>query len=214
MDSPSTEQKILAAAKEVFVKNGLHGTRMQEIANTAGINKALLHYYFRSKDQLFTKVFEDALVNYINTISIWDDNSLSFKEKMYKWIDVYIDFLNEYPLVPLFIVTELAANPDLFHERMNTLKGNRGFTSLLEVLRREISKCPKKVIQPEMILMNITSLCAYPFLAESLYKASFNLPEEDWKDLRTVRLKAVVKKFIADSFDFNDSGTVSQNAGH
>lgn len=214
MDNTSTEQKILAAAKEVFVKHGLHGARMQDIADMAGINKALLHYYFRSKDQLFNKVFEDALVNYISTLNVWEDTSLTFKEKMYKWIDIYIDFLTEYPLVPLFIVTELSANPELFHERIGTLKRGRGFSSLLEVLRKELANCPKGNIQPEMILMNITSLCAYPFLAESLYKVSFNMSEADWKELRTTRLKAAVRKFVTDSFQFENSGTISPTPSH
>ncbi|MGZ6540298.1 MAG: TetR/AcrR family transcriptional regulator, partial [Bacteroidia bacterium] len=57
----STEGKILEAAKEVFMKYGLYGARMQDIADTAGINKALLHYYFRNKEKLFDKIFENAL---------------------------------------------------------------------------------------------------------------------------------------------------------
>lgn len=214
MDNTSTEGKILAAAKEIFIKHGLHGARMQEIADVAGINKALLHYYFRSKDQLFAKVFEDAYLNYINTISIWDDETLSFKEKMYKWVDMYIDFLTEYPLVPLFIVTELSANPELFHERIIAAKKARGLSSLLDILRREVARCPKNTVRPELFLMNITSLCAYPFLANALYKTSFNMPEKEWEDLKTNQLKAVVKKFIADSFGFDDSGTISPTTKH
>ena len=186
----------------------------RKIADMAGINKALLHYYFRSKDQLFSKVFEDAYINYINTISIWDDETLSFKAKMYKWVDMYIDFLTEYPLVPLFIVTELSANPELFHERIIATKKARGLSNLLDILRREVAKYPKMTIRPEMILMNITSLCAYPFLANALYKTSFNMPEGEWEALRTTQLKDAVKKFIADSFGFDDSGTISHTANH
>ena len=57
----STEQKIREAARKVFQAKGMHGARMQDIADTAGINKALLHYYFRSKDQLFEAIFKEAL---------------------------------------------------------------------------------------------------------------------------------------------------------
>ena len=55
----NTESRILEAAKEVFIAKGFDGARMQEIADTAEINKALLHYYFRNKDKLFEAVFED-----------------------------------------------------------------------------------------------------------------------------------------------------------
>jgi TetR/AcrR family transcriptional regulator len=199
MNNPSTEQKILLAAKDVFVKQGLHGARMQDIADAAGINKALLHYYFRSKDLLFNKVFEEAFLNYISTMNIWDDASLSFLEKLYKYVDTYIDFLNEYPLVPLFVVKELAANPDLFKERVSAIKKVKNAPHLIEFLRKELLNHPSG-IKPEMLMMNIQSLCAYPYLAEQLYRAAFKLPQREWEDLRTVQLKASVKSFIASTF--------------
>ena len=61
----STEQTILQAAKKVFIQKGMEGARMQEIADEAGINKALLHYYFRSKDKLFEAIFQDAILKFI-----------------------------------------------------------------------------------------------------------------------------------------------------
>ena len=60
-----TEQLILEAAKKVFFNKGFDGARMQEIADVAGINKALLHYYFRSKDKLFEAIFFDAFQQFI-----------------------------------------------------------------------------------------------------------------------------------------------------
>jgi TetR/AcrR family transcriptional regulator len=69
MDKPNsyseTERKILQAAREVFQRKGLYGARMQEIADAAGINKALLHYYFRNKDKLFDAIFSDVFQNFI-----------------------------------------------------------------------------------------------------------------------------------------------------
>lgn len=56
----NAEQKILTAARNVFIRKGFAGARMQEIADEAGINKALLHYYFRSKEKLFEVIFKES----------------------------------------------------------------------------------------------------------------------------------------------------------
>ncbi|HEX2898201.1 MAG TPA: helix-turn-helix domain-containing protein, partial [Bacteroidia bacterium] len=56
-EKENTEFRILEAARHIFQQKGFDGARMQEIADTAQINKGLLHYYFKSKDALFHKVF-------------------------------------------------------------------------------------------------------------------------------------------------------------
>lgn len=195
-NNQTTEQKILQAAKDVFVKQGLHGARMQDIADAAGINKALLHYYFRSKDLLFNKVFEEAFLNYISTMNIWDEENMTLIEKLYKYVDTYIDFLVNYPLVPLFVVKELSENPQLFKEKIQARKQVKNSPHLIDFLRRELEDHPSGV-RPEMLMINIQSLCAYPFLAGPLYKAGFNVSEEDWKNFTTTQLKTTVKHFIA-----------------
>ena len=194
----ATEQKILQAAKEVFVKQGLNGARMQDIADAAGINKALLHYYFRSKDLLFNKVFDEALLNYLSNSEQWNDDSLSLIDKLYRYVDVYIDFLAEYPLVPLFVIKEISDNPELFKEKMAVRKKEKNVPHLLENIKKGLLQHPSG-IRPEMLLMNIQSLCAYPFLAGPLYRHMLKMPQKDLDELRTSQLKASVKKFIATS---------------
>ena len=99
-----TEDRILEAAKTVFMKHGLYGARMQDIADTAGINKALLHYYFRSKEKLFDKVFEGALVKYFKQMDVFSDSSLPIKQRVFKYVDNIIDFYAEYPQMSMFII--------------------------------------------------------------------------------------------------------------
>lgn len=191
----STEQKILLAAKEVFIKQGLYGARMQDIADAAGINKALLHYYFRSKNLLFNKIFEEAFLNYIATMDIWTDESLSFIQKLQKYVDVYIDFLTEYPLVPLFLIKEIASNPEILKEKIQAKKKIRNCPTLIEFLRKELPQ-HTTAIKPEMLMMNIQSLCTYPFLGESLFKSMYKLSQKEWDYFKTSQLKQTVKKFI------------------
>ena len=91
----STEAKILNAAKEVFMKFGLYGARMQDIADLAGINKALLHYYFRNKEKLFNAVFESALEKYFQQVTVMGDTSMSVEERLFKYVDNVFDFFEE-----------------------------------------------------------------------------------------------------------------------
>ncbi|MCB0436733.1 MAG: TetR/AcrR family transcriptional regulator, partial [Mangrovimonas sp.] len=108
------EAKILNAAESVFQRKGMDGARMQEIANEAGINKALLHYYFRSKQLLFEAVFKKAfslLAPQLNKI-LNDDSSVEDKIKNFSFN--YISFISEHPYLPNFIISELNRNPNFF----------------------------------------------------------------------------------------------------
>src|SRR5690606_40702738 len=108
----STEEKIFEAAFKVFQSKGFTGARMQEIADEAGINKAMLHYFFRSKEKLFEAVFMKAfgkLAPQINEIFNSDDDLF---EKIRKFTASYITFVIEYPFLPQFIIQEMNNNPD------------------------------------------------------------------------------------------------------
>ena len=108
----NTESQILNAAKNVFQRKGMDGSRMQEIADEAGINKAMLHYYYRSKQMLFEAVFKGAfslLAPQLNKI-LNDDNSL--EEKIKNFTSSYISFIVKHPYVPNFVIQELNRNPD------------------------------------------------------------------------------------------------------
>src|ERR1035437_4410119 len=118
----TTEDKILSAAKDIFMKYGLYGARMQDIADTAGINKALLHYYFRSKEKLFDKVFEGALEKYFQQMDVFSDSSMLVKQRLFKYIDNIFAFLTEYPQMSMFIIKEISEEPELFREKVAAIK--------------------------------------------------------------------------------------------
>ena len=106
-----TEKSILKAAKLVFYKKGLAAARMQEIADEANINKAMLHYYFRSKQKLFEAVFIQAfreLAPLLNTIF---NSDKPIFEKIRDFVDSYITFVTDNPYLPTFIIQEVNINP-------------------------------------------------------------------------------------------------------
>ncbi len=108
----NTEYHILEAAKKVFQSKGMDGARMQEIADEAKINKAMLHYYYRSKQLLFEAVFINAfelLAPQLNAI-LNDDSSI--EKKVRNFTSNYISFIIKHPYLPSFIIQELNRNPE------------------------------------------------------------------------------------------------------
>ncbi|MBE9468013.1 MAG: TetR/AcrR family transcriptional regulator [Bacteroidetes bacterium] len=126
----NTEQKNLNAAKKIFLKKGKDGSRMQEIADEAAINKALLHYYFRSKDKLFEAVFDDAIMKFLPKIGNVLNSDKSLFDKIRLFTNHYIDFFIENLYLPLFIFSELRSKPD----RIIKLAGQIGTKSSLLIM--------------------------------------------------------------------------------
>src|SRR3954463_7666646 len=100
------EQKILEAAKQVFFDKGMHGARMQDIADKAGINKAMLHYYFRSKEKLFETIFIDATGHLFPKLSSILESDKTIFEKIELICVEYINQIQQIPYLPIFIISE------------------------------------------------------------------------------------------------------------
>lgn len=191
----TTEEKILEAAKTVFMKYGLYGARMQDIADTAKINKALLHYYFRSKEKLFDKVFEGALVKYFQQMDVFSDSSLPVKQRVFQYVENIIDFYAEYPQMSMFIIKEISINPELFKQKVSVAKKTKG-ARLMEILEEGMASGEIKKIDTAMFLINLQSLCSYPFLATPLFKHVLKVNHKDWNDFNSNKLKLSVKTFV------------------
>jgi TetR/AcrR family transcriptional regulator len=191
----NTEEKILEAAKEVFMKYGLYGARMQDIADKAGMNKALLHYYFRNKEKLFDQVFEGALSKYFQQLEVFSDKSKSVHSRIHQYVDNIIDFLSEYPQMSMFIIKEISINPELFRLKVMSLKKDKS-TNLVSVLKEGMENGEIDTIDPVIFMMNLHSLCAYPFLASPIFKAIVSNIDLEWKDNQNQKLKESVKDFI------------------
>lgn len=171
-----TEIKILEAAKKVFVDKGMDGARMQEIANEAGINKALLHYYFRTKAQLFDKIFSVAMESIFNPINESLENDGNLFNFIDTFVDNYLTVLSENPHLPNFILNEINKNPERM-VKLVSLKLN--IATLKQLIDEGIEN---KVIIPisiENFLVNIIGLCVFPILAKPLISAYFFVNEKN-----------------------------------
>ena len=191
----TSEDKIMQAAKEVFMKYGLYGARMQDIADVAGINKALLHYYYRNKEKLFDKVFEGALQKYFHQTDVFSDDTLPIKQRLTTYVNNLIDFLEEYPQMTIFIIKEISVNPTLFKEKVMAIKKPTNIP-LIKALENAIQSGEIESIDAAMFMVNVQSMCAYPFIATPLFRHIFSANNKDWNTFSAENLKISVKKFI------------------
>lgn len=193
----NTEHNILEAAKRIFQQKGMDGARMQEIADEAGINKALLHYYYRSKQLLFEAVFKSAfslLAPQLNKI-LNDESSL--EDKIKNFTSNYIDFISKHPYLPNFVIQEINRNPEF----ILNLKENEGFPNLKTFKKKvddEVKLGHIKPIKAEQLFINILSLSVFPFIGAPLLKAIGNIDDAQFKLLVEER-KTHVAHFIINS---------------
>jgi|TARA_R100000479_G_scaffold28896_1_gene11347 AcrR family transcriptional regulator len=193
----NTEEQILEAAKIVFQAKGMNGARMQEIADEAGINKAMLHYYYRSKQLLFEAVFKQAfslLAPQLNTI-LNDDSSI--EDKIRNFTSNYTSFMMKHPYLPNFIIQELNRNEDFILK----LKDTTGFPNLEKFklkVDEEINQGVLVPIDADQLFVNIISLNIFPFLGKPLIKAFTNKDDSTYKNFLESR-KTEVANFIVNS---------------
>ena len=168
-----TEEKIFEAATEVFVEKGMDGARMQDIANLAGINKALLHYYYRTKDHLFNAVFEMVAAQMFRKFAPVFDEKISLEEKIRFFFREHITFLQKNPRLPAFILNEINRNP----ARIRKLLLNINIKNLWLTLESQHSEELKKYnITEELIPQLMTSIAAisvFPFAARGILEGIF-----------------------------------------
>lgn len=164
--SENTESKIIEAAIEVFEKKGFDGARMQEIADTAGINKSLLHYYFRSKSKLFEKVFARIFSEVVVAVSQVVDNSETIEELLESFVSVYINLLKSKPLMPNFVLHELNRDPKVIVE----LFQSHGIDKLkmIELFAKEGNRTDIKAFDPIQVIVNVLAMSVFPFVAKPI----------------------------------------------
>ncbi len=195
--SNSTELAILIAAKNVFSVKGKDGATMQEIANEAGINKALLHYYFRSKDLLFERIFFEEVKKFSPILKNAIDQEVDLYQKINNICEAYIMMSIENPFVPVFVIGELNKQPDLFIQKM--FDGDLpDFPKLALEIKMEVDAGNIRPILPQHLIMNMMSMCVFPFLMKPMFIVGMKIDKDLFQNLMLQRIKEV-PKFILES---------------
>lgn len=172
----TTESLILDAARKVFISKGLLGARMQEIADEAGINKALLHYYFRSKDKLFEAVLDDMIRQLLPFVKLSLESDWPVTAKVSDIVRIYISALAANPLIPTFIAHTLTTCPEkiLVHIKKFDFRPLR----LQQQLDQEAEKGLIRPMKAEHLLANVLSMCVFPFIAKPILMQVLEFDEQ------------------------------------
>jgi TetR/AcrR family transcriptional regulator len=190
----STEQKIFDAAHEVFLQKGMDGAKMQEIADRAGINKALLHYYYRSKEKLYESVARAILGKAVPVVRQIIENEQPLEDKIRRFIDFYIGLISRNTFIPLFIVTEINKHPERFFDTILPKDLPRP-TRFFQQVEAEIAAGRIRPIKPQHLIANIVSMCVFPFLGKPLLRLFLGMSAGEMKLFMEER-KAQVTEFV------------------
>ncbi len=201
-DNKDTEMKILQAARQVFLSKGYEGARMQEIADSAGINKALLHYYFRKKENLFVEIIKQALGDFFPKITnIWVKD-IPFDDRVRQFIVNYISFSLENPDLPRFFINVLYQKPELFVTGIH-LKDYVKILNLQEILDNEAKSGRIKQVDAYQFIITILSLCIFPAISNPLLRTTFKLSEDKFKEMMEER-KEIVPEIVLNWLHINN----------
>jgi AcrR family transcriptional regulator len=191
-----TETRILDAAHAVLLRRGTAGARMQEIAREAGVNQALLHYYFRSKEKLAEAVFQRIARGFMPPVIQVLASDLPLEEKVQRVIELEIDHLSRSPHLPGYLISEMHHDPDRARQFMIAATGfapEQLRPRVFETLRRQIDERVRagtmRPIAAEQFAMNLLSLCIFPFAARAMVMLLTGTDQKGFERLMARRRK-------------------------
>ncbi|MEP6793148.1 MAG: TetR/AcrR family transcriptional regulator [Saprospiraceae bacterium] len=192
---PTTEEKIKNAARVIFTQKGYAAARTRDIAQEAGINIALLNYYFRSKEKLFEIIMLESMQGFIHSISgVLNDEQTSLQEKIQILVSNYIDMLTIQPNLPLFVLSELRSNPQELILKLN-FKEKLIHSHFFIQLQQAILEGKIPPIHPLHFIMNIMGMIIFPFVGSPILKNIGDLDENTFNALMQQR-KILLPKWI------------------
>lgn len=193
----NTEQLIIAAAKKIFFQKGLSGARMQDIADEAGINKAMLHYYYRSKDKLFDMVFQSAMGEMMVDIKAILEKDASLQEKLSVVVNSYITVIAKNPYLPLFILHEVNQNPERMVKQLTGVPNFPEIHPFLKDIQTAAKKGLIRKTDPLQLLISVLSMCIFPFVAKPMLKGIFHIDEKEFEQFIEARRFFIVDFVMA-----------------
>ncbi|MBO7125765.1 MAG: TetR/AcrR family transcriptional regulator [Bacteroidales bacterium] len=189
MNNSETEQKIKEAARKVFRSKGFDAARTRDIAEMAGVNLALINYYYKTKEALFEEILEESLSNFRDVISnVLNDETSSVQEKITKITDSYFEKFFHEPDLPLFIFQGVQNDREFLVKKINPelLIHNSFF-------EKQLMEQGRKREDVEQIFLNMVSLIIFPFIGNSVFKNVCCIDSNEYQQLLKMRKKKIPK---------------------
>ena len=198
-----TERRILDAAHAVFVRAGTAGARTLEIAKAAGVNPALLHYYFRTKERLAEAVFRRAAGQLLPAVIRILASDATLEDKVEQVVEVELQFLSKAPYLPAYILSELAHHPDRAPQLIAAVTGEvpvalgaHMHTVLAKQIDARVRERTMHPISPDQFAVNLLALCVFPFAARPLFMALFGIDQKGFEQFIDRRRKELAPFFL------------------
>ncbi len=195
-----TEQLIKETAMRIFFVEGrLHATT-QVIAKEAGVNRGLIYYYFKSRDQLFEVVFKEAIMVSRNRLGeLFLSKGIPFRQKIGEFVELAVDQSLKYPYLEMFLITEMNRDSSNILLPLEDEAREKLLQSMNEGLKEEIKKGSVPKMSAEQFILNVISLCAYPSLNKTMLRQMMNLSESVYlkmiKQRKSIIMKVLFKDF-------------------
>ena len=192
-----TEDKIIDAARRIFREKGKDGARMQEIADLAGINKALVHYYFRSKDILFDRVFETELKEVLHHLLTTVNDRTDFYTFIHDFVQTYLNNIAPRRNVIRFVLWEADNKQDQFFVYLSESFKEHGYTEnpIIRRITKAIDSGEIRRCDPVNLVLSILSMAIFPFIAAPILERIFpglDISDQDFIDHRTSELTGFI----------------------
>jgi AcrR family transcriptional regulator len=186
----TTEEKIKEAARKLFTQKGFAATRTRDIAEEAGINLALLNYYFRSKQKLFDLIMMENFRQFLQGVTVhFRDENMTMVERVERIVEAYIDFLTEFPDIPLFILNEIRGNPSTIVAKIHDEAGPLRSRFLTQM--QEAHKAGKSAMDPFHFVANLVGLTVFPFIGRPVLLRVTGVSDEKFDQFMQERKKLV-----------------------
>lgn len=199
----SSQAAILDAARKVFVRRGTAGARMQEIAEEAGVNQALLHYYFRTKAALADAVFREMASRLLPAIGSLLSSDTSLEDKVERVVALYLDAFSANPFLPGYLLSELHHHPERVQALFAAAAGMTPDSFARPIIRKLNIQIDERVragsmrrIAAEQFAVNLVSLCVFPFAARPLLQVAFGLDAETFPRFIEARRRELPTFFL------------------
>lgn len=192
------EGLILKVAEELFMDKGFNGVSTTEITQKVGCNQALIHYYYRTKANLFQKVFENKLRYLVSQFDITDDNEEDFEERLSNRISKHYEILKQNPKLPIFILNEINNNSETIHWLKEAFKNNiPGFIEKFQrELDEEVNNKRIRELNAMDLMLNIISLNVFMFISLPIVDYVFNSQNENIDQFVEKRKNEIIQTII------------------
>jgi TetR/AcrR family transcriptional regulator len=185
-----TEKLIKEKAKKLFFQKGFLDATTQEIADEAGVNRALIHYYFKSRELMLDILLEETILEKKERFTRILSSDLPFKKKIATYINAVVDHGLEYPYLENFIISETARHPDKV-KNLCVKYPTKSSDLIREQLEQEIKKKKLAPISPEQFMVNVIALCNYPLLSKAILRTVHGMTDAAYRKFLTERKKVI-----------------------